>query len=190
MEKQNNVESLDALKQNIIAEKVLREINRKQNEAELDLERDIFQKELTVKDAKILIDQLEYTDYLSQPASSSQRLLAYVVDVVTILFVSMTIVSVLLLSMKASLPQMNSSVYSSKLIQLAIMTFMFVYMGYFSFLDARRFSTIGKHFLNIKVTTEMGQPITIAQSFVRTALAILTLGNFQDNLTDTKVIKG
>jgi uncharacterized RDD family membrane protein YckC len=114
---------------------------------------------------------------------------AFIVDITSILIVSACLISITLLSLKASLPQLHTAIYSNRLIELILLTVAFNYIAYFTILEARRFSTLGKNFFHIRVIDETGECLSVGESFLRTILGIITLGKFQDQILDLRVIK-
>ena len=163
--------------QAILAEELLKDLNRIENESEtnLDLENEtrLFHDKLTLEQAKILMEQQQYTDYLNREANTFERLVAYVIDLTTIVVLSLATISIILLSVRASLPQVHSAIYSNRLIELIILTVFAIHISYFTILDARKFSTIGKHLTNIKVIDEFGETPGLFKSFLRTILSVL-----------------
>ncbi len=154
------------------------------NERKEDLGR-----ELDIASAKFLVDQQNYTDYLNPDAEIAQKLVAYTIDIVSIAVISFFVVSTLLLSLKASLPQVHSVLFSNRMIELMVLTYLFNYCCYFTILEGRRASTIGKHFMNIKVIDEFGLKLSSSQSFLRCLLSLITFGKGQDYFTNNRVVK-
>ncbi len=172
-------------------EEVLRKINQEQNEKGFSLQerQNMLEEQLNFAQAKEMVAQQDYTDYLKQDALKIERIMAFAIDIATIGVFSFFVLSALLLSMKTSLPQLDSAFFSGRLIELGIMTFLFNYFCYFTLFEGRRYSTIGKHLMNIKVIDEFGASLSHSQSLLRAGMSLITFGNGQDLLFRNRVVK-
>ncbi|MBL7666252.1 MAG: RDD family protein [Bacteriovoracaceae bacterium] len=192
MEKQIN-QNLEQKFNPEIASEILKDLKdigvEIESESDIHWNEDIFREKLTAPEVATLVRQQDYTDYINPLATDLSIFSAYIIDLVSICTLTFSAVSIILLSFKTSLPQLNAAIYSNSLAEIIIWTFALTYIGYFSFLESRPFSTIGKNTMGIRTTTQLGLPLSIAHSCVRTIVSILTLGRMQDELTNTKVIR-
>lgn len=129
-------------------------------------------------------------------ASFSQRLGAWVLDLMILLTVTIVTLSGIVIFSDLPLDIVNSFMISDDISVSALAFFGMFYLFYFSFFDKTAYSTPGKRICGIKVIS-LKKSINLSQSFFRSLItlgSILTLGltallGLQDRLTDTSVVK-
>lgn len=164
---------------------------KKENVYQNDLS--IFYNQQTAAPAPEIEERVEK---IYRAASKSQRVLAYMLDLVFVTAVVGLVVTLMARSISMDLMEIWSA-YPNEITPLVVVLFAGFYLIYFSIFEKSSTSTLGKNIVGIKVVTTNNELQSFSALMIRTIIGLLnfaSLGLFsyfdlQNKVTGSKVIR-
>lgn len=125
------------------------------------------------------------------------RFSAWAIDMMIILSMQLILIVAVIFTAKLPMKTFDSLMLLDGILEsFTILTTMF-YVFYFTFFDKTNFSSPGKNLLGLKIIGETSNKVTLAQSFMRALISLLSMTliglvsilGLTDSLTETKVIR-